>query len=91
MFQDEIGKESTLMLTDWEAGTLYLKCLQRHRGDERKACDDVRKKYFDDFALTKDMHFFLGTSKSRHFTARNPFSIIGTFHPRVKEQGLLFN
>jgi len=89
-FQDETGKESALMLTDWEAGTLYLNCLKNHQGDERKACADVRKKYFDDFALTKDLHFFLGTSKSRHFMARNPFSIIGTFHPGLKEQGLLF-
>jgi hypothetical protein len=30
----------------------------RHEGNEKKAVEDVRKKYFDDFAKTKDLHFF---------------------------------
>ncbi len=28
---------------------------------ETKACEDIRKKYLDDFALTKDLYLFLGT------------------------------
>ncbi|HDP81394.1 MAG TPA: hypothetical protein ENN21_11185 [Spirochaetes bacterium] len=88
-FLDDAGKESTMMVSDWEAGKLYLNCLARHRGDEERACADVCKKYYSDFALTKDLFFFLGTAKSRHFQAKNPFSIIGTFHPGF-EQNLLF-
>jgi hypothetical protein len=42
----------------------------------------VRKKYLDDFSKTKDLHFFLGTSQVHHFTGKNPFLIIGTFHPK---------
>ena len=49
---------------------------------EAKACADVRKKYIDDFAKTKDLHFFQGTSQQFHFVGHNPFMIIGTFHPK---------
>jgi hypothetical protein len=50
----------------------------------------VRKKYFDDFAKTKDLHFFLGTSQLHHFVSHNPFMIIGTFHPTREIQNKLF-
>jgi hypothetical protein len=39
----------------------------KHEGDEAKACADVEKKYFTDFAKTKDLHFFLGTTYVNHF------------------------
>lgn len=90
IFYDDSGKKSSLMLSDWEAGRLFLRCLERHKGNEEKACMDVKKKYFSDFALTKDIHFFLGTAKSSHLRVKNPFSIIGTFHPKKREQLLLF-
>lgn len=74
--------ESRMMIEDWEAGQLYTNCLSRHEGNEAKAVADVRKKYFDDFAKTKDLHFFLGTTQQYHNVAPNPFIIIGTFHPK---------
>jgi hypothetical protein len=55
-----------------EAGTLYLKCLRNAEGDEAKALEKVREKYWNDF-ISKDLHFFLGTRKSDHHLAVNPF------------------
>ncbi len=95
VFTDEDNKEATLMIEDWELGQLYWNCLRRHDGHdaEAKAIVDVRRKYFDDFAKTKDLHLFLGTSQRYHFVGPNPFMIIGTFHPKFPEpviQGSLF-
>lgn len=84
------GTRSKMMIEDWEIGQLYWNCLARHEGNEFKAVTDVKKKYFDDFAKTKDLHLFLGTSQLHHFTGKNPFMIIGTFHPKVETQGSLF-
>lgn len=81
-FKDVAGTVSKLMIEDWETGQLYWNSLKRHDGDEKKACEDVRKKYFDDFAKTKDLYFFLGTTQLHHYRGRNPFVIIGTFHPK---------
>ena len=78
------------MIEDWETGQLFWNCLRRHDGDELKACQDVRKKYIDDFSRTKDLHFFLGTMQLHHFVAPNPFIIIGTFHPKKEVQLNLF-
>jgi len=90
IFEDESNRESCLMIEDWEIGQLYWNCLAKHEGNESKACDDVRKKYFDDFAKTKDLHLLLGTSQLHHFVSKNPFMIIGTFHPKKELQGSLF-
>lgn len=90
VFEDNEGKESTLMIEDWETGQLYWNCLAAHEGVEVKACEDVRKKYFDDFAKTKDLHFYLGTTKANHYVSINPFIIIGTFHPKIQTQIPLF-
>ncbi len=87
---DDQGKESNMMIEDWETGQLYWNCLARHEGNEQKAIADVRKKYFDDFAKTKDLHFFLGTTQVHHYVSINPFMIIGTFHPGIELQGRLF-
>jgi hypothetical protein len=81
-FTDEENRESTMMIEDWEIGALYWNCLKRHEGNEAKACEDVKKKYFDDFAKTKDLYLYLGTTQLHHFVAPNPFIIIGTFHPK---------
>ncbi len=82
VFEDCKGRESTLMNEDWEVGALYWNCLKRHKGDEKAACKDVKKKYWDDFAKTKDLHLFLGTTKLNQLRAPNGFVIIGTFHPK---------
>ncbi|MDX2189558.1 MAG: hypothetical protein SFY32_06825 [Bacteroidota bacterium] len=89
-FKDIQGTESNLMIEDWETGQLYWNCLAKHEGNEQKAIADVRKKYFDDFAKTKDLHFFLGTTQSHHHASRNPFIIIGTFQPKIETQIKLF-
>lgn len=73
------------MIEDWELGALYWKYAER--GSE-VACQKVRQKYFDDFAKTKDLHFFLGTTKRWHKRGRNPFVIIGTFHGKHMEPEL---
>ena len=91
-FKDEVGKESTLMIEDWEIGQLYWKCLRNHDGDEAKACADVKKKYYDDFSKTKDLHLFLGTTLQFHrMNAPNPFIIIGVFYPKIVTQMGLFS
>ena len=81
----ERDKESTLMIEDWEIGQLFWNCLDK-RKDEQLACNDVKKKYYDDFAETKDLHFFLGTTRKFHSVGLNPFIIIGTFHPKHQVQ-----
>jgi hypothetical protein len=87
--EDIHGVPSTMMIEDWEIGQLFWNSLARHNGDENQACMDVEKKYFNDFAKTKDLHLFLGTTLAHHNTAPNPFVIIGTFHPkRIIQQSL---
>lgn len=88
-YEDDQGKRSTTMIEDWEIGELYWNCYKRS-GNEQQACSDVRRKYFDDFSKTKDLHFFLGTSKAHHFIGKNPFLIIGTFYPKYISQLSLF-
>ncbi|HTR80191.1 MAG TPA: hypothetical protein VMM58_01090 [Bacteroidota bacterium] len=90
IFEDDEKRESRLMIEDWETGQLFWKCLSRHEGNEREACEDVKGKYFDDFAKTKDLYFFLGTTKEHHYVSNNPFIIIGTFHPKHQQQLNLF-
>jgi hypothetical protein len=80
-FEGVDGIERKLMIEDWEVGALYWNLFNKHK-DEIKACEDVKKKYFDDFAKTKDLHFFLGTAQVHHFVGKNPFMIIGAFYPK---------
>ncbi len=89
-FIDKKDVSSTLMIEDWEIGQLYWNCLKRNNGDEKKACEDVKMKYFNDFAKTKDIYLYLGTTRQFHFMAPNPFLIIGTFHPKKDNQLNLF-
>ena len=89
VFEDCNGKESTLMIKDWEIGQLYWNCLQS-KGSEEEALKDVKNKYFNDFAKTKDLHFFLGTTFEHHYVSHNPFIIIGTFHPKKDNQISMF-
>lgn len=90
ILRDCNGRQSKMMIEDWEIGQLYWNCLARHEGNEARAVEDVKKKYFDDFAKTKDLHLFLGTSQLHHLTGKNPFMIIGTFHPKIETQTSLF-
>ena len=73
------------MIEDWEIGALFW----RYK-DEKEAIEKVKQKYFDNFAKTKDTYLFLGTTSQYHGWARNPFVIIGTFHPPFEKQGSLF-
>lgn len=90
IFEDNEKRESRLMIEDWETGQLFWNCLSAHEGNEWKACEDVKKKYLDDFAKRTDLYFFLGTTKEHHYVSINPFIIIGTFHPKRQDQLGLF-
>jgi len=89
-FKDNEGKESNMMIEDWETGQLFWRLLAKYEGNEQRAIEDVRKKYFDDFAMTKDCYFYLGTTQRNHYVSHNPFIIIGTFHPKKESQMKLF-
>jgi len=90
VFEDANGSVSRMMIEDWEIGQLFWRMVKKYEGDEGLAIKDVRKKYFDNFAKTRDLFFYLGTTQVHHFTARNPFVIIGTFHPPKTDQMSLF-
>ena len=79
-FEDDSGKPSTLMIEDWEIGMLYFKSLVAADGNEKVAIEKVREKYFDYFT-TRDLYFFMGTTKEHHKVSKNPFIIIGVFYP----------
>lgn len=90
-FKDDTGKESRLMIEDWEIGALYWNCLKSSGGDENLALQKVRGKYETEFLETKDIYLFLGTTKEWHYRrARNPFVIIGVFYPKIDDQLNLF-
>jgi hypothetical protein len=87
-FKDDAGVISKLMIEDWEIGALYWKMLEKYDGHDRetRACDDVKKKYWADLALTKDLYLFLGTVYENHAkNYPNPFVIVGTFHPTFRK------
>lgn len=90
VFEDENSLSSTMMIEDWEIGQLYRNTLAAAEGNEAIAIEKVKEKYYDDFAKTKDLHLFLGTTKSFHYRSRNPFMIIGTFTPKIDRQFSLF-
>lgn len=89
-FEDVNGKESNMMIEDWEVGALYWNCFEKYQ-DEKIACEKVLEKYYTDFALTKDLYFYMGTTFVNHVKNNvNPFVIIGTFHPKKVDQLELF-
>lgn len=86
IFEDINGRRAKLMIEDWETGELFWNCFRRS-GDEKIACEKVKQKYLDDFALLKDLYFFLGTLYQHHARkSLNPFVIIGTFTPKIEIQ-----
>ena len=86
-FKDDEGRESNLMIEDWELGVLYWRYASQGK---EIACQKVKDKYFTQFLAKTDLYFFLGTTKQHHNTARNPFIIIGTFYPPKTQQLSLF-
>lgn len=90
VLEDINGKESKMMIEDWEIGALFWRQLEKYSGDEEKAVEDVKKKYFDDLAYKRDLYLYLGTSQVHHYVSHNPFMIIGVFHPPIELQTSLF-
>ena len=90
-FKDDSGKESRLMIEDWEIGALYWNYLRSAEGDEKIALEKVREKYETQFLKEKEIYLFLGTTKKWHLRrAKNPFVIIGVFYPKIETQQKLF-
>lgn len=90
-FRDDSGRESRLMIEDWEIGALYWNCLKAAEGNEEVALARVREKYEEEFLMEKDIHLFLGTTKEWHMRrAKNPFVIIGVFYPKKETQLTMF-
>lgn len=90
-FIDDSGKESRLMIEDWEIGALYWNCLRSCEGDENRALKKVKEKYETEFLKEKDIYLFLGTTKEWHMRrSNNPFVIIGVFYPKKEIQTKLF-
>jgi len=90
-FTDEKGKQSRLMIEDWEIGALFWNCLKSAEGDEEAALEKVRDKFEREFINNKDVYLFLGTTREWHMRrAKNPFVIIGVFYPKLELQTKLF-
>ena len=84
--RDVGGKESTMMIEDWEIGALYLNCIAKH--NQEVAVQKVKEKYI---ALSQnDIYLFLGTTLQYHKIAPNPFVIVGVFYPPMEKQEKLF-
>lgn len=84
-FVDDVGRESTLMISDWEIGQLYWNCLKDANNNEKIACQKVREKY-EGFLTKNDITLFLGTTWEYHKRSPNPFIIIGVFYPLKTNQ-----
>ena len=92
-FERSEGKESKLMIEDWEIGALYWNCLRSSNGDEQIAVEKVRQKYWDNFVQDegKDILLVLGTTLEHHNKkARNPFVIVGVIPLPYDMQQTLF-
>ena len=85
VFKDSKGRQSTMMIEDWEIGMLYFNCLRSANGDEKTAVKKVREKYLDEF-LQRDLFLFLGTTLKYHNSSKNPFTIVGVFAPPKKTE-----
>lgn len=81
-FLDDAGKRSCLQILDWEIYQLCRKLLRKYGKKKDVIYHHLRKKYFDEFTQTRDVHFFLGTNKYWHIRrSTNPFMIVGVFYP----------
>lgn len=88
-FLDINGKESTLMIEDWEIGALYWNCLKNTK-NEKEAVIQVKEKYFYKITKECDVLLFLGTTLQFHDRAPNPFIIVGVFYPKIESNKSLF-
>lgn len=88
-FEDIEGRQSEMKVLDWEIGALYWKCLRSTNGDELLAVAKVRQQYFENF-ITKDLHFYLGTTQEHHLKAPNPWTIVGVLPIPYEIQDRLF-
>ena len=79
-FADKTGRESRMMITDWEIGMLFWNCKRDANDSEKIALEKVRQKYEDELPA-KDLHLILGTTREFDSWASNPFIIIGVHHP----------
>ena len=92
-FKDVQGKESKLMIEDWEIGALYWNCLRSSQGDEAEAVCKVKTKYWDEFVVSKRFSpaLILGTTLEHHNKkAPNPFVIVSVLAPPLDLQQRLF-
>lgn len=91
-FKDADGKESNMMIEDWEVGALFWNAKKIGDPDERtdeEAAQIVIDKY-NKICAEQDCYFFLGTTNKFHnMGAPNPFVIIGFFHAVKDNQTLL--
>lgn len=90
-FIDEKENKSNMTILDWEIGQLFWNSLKSQRNNEEKACDEVRKKYFEKFVESKtyEILFVLGTIHRFHSQrASNPFSIIGVIYLTEEVQAI---
>lgn len=88
-FKDINGKESHIMVEDWELGQLFWNCLSCSGGNESVACKKVKEKYLEEFR-EKDLYFYMGTTRRYDGWSKNPFLIIGVFYPPKTSQLPLF-
>ena len=77
-FKDINGRESHIMVEDWELGQLFWNCLKS--SGESVACEKVKQKYLEEFRK-KDLYFYMGTTRRFDGWSKNPFLIIGVFYP----------
>lgn len=94
-FTDKENEEITLPVEDWQLASLYWKSVKKYSGPdkEKKAINDIRKKYLQEYARNSDLYFFLGTTQNIHAGAKQPFTIVGLFQPTTPPtviQGSLF-
>ncbi|MBV7529779.1 hypothetical protein [Chitinophaga sp. sic0106] len=94
-FLDDSNKEISLPVEDFQLASHYWKLLKKQQGPDKeaKAASELRKKYLQEYVRNTDLHFFLGTTQNVHASAKQPFTIIGLFHPVVLPavvQGSLF-
>jgi len=86
LFEDEKNEQYKMILDDWEAGNLFWNCMKKYENNEARACDYVKRKFFDDYAKSKDVSFFLSTTFNSHKTAKNPFYVAGVFYPKFEHE-----
>jgi hypothetical protein len=54
VFEDEEGRQSTMMIEDWELGALYRNCLRQAGGDEQVACEKVKEVHTTSYPKSYD-------------------------------------